>query len=95
VSTWLGEDCPSFDYGGYVVGEEIFEAKLLGKSSVRVPHLAAPHGEHVANAHKLKTLHITFPSNILSIRASWQVFRSSTKFFGNWIARMLKSLLST
>jgi nicotinate-nucleotide pyrophosphorylase (carboxylating) len=33
VSTWLGEDCPSFDYGGYVVGEEIFEAKLLGKSS--------------------------------------------------------------
>ena len=32
VSTWLEEDCPSFDYGGFVVGESIAEAKLLGKS---------------------------------------------------------------
>ncbi|KAM5480232.1 nicotinate-nucleotide diphosphorylase (carboxylating) [Microsporum canis] len=32
ISTWLEEDCPSFDYGGFVVGEVDGEAKLLGKS---------------------------------------------------------------
>ncbi|KAI4655901.1 hypothetical protein J4E93_000617 [Alternaria ventricosa] len=32
VSEWLEEDTPSFDYGGFVVGEELSEAKLLGKS---------------------------------------------------------------
>ncbi|KAF2707330.1 nicotinate-nucleotide pyrophosphorylase-like protein [Pleomassaria siparia CBS 279.74] len=32
ISEWLEEDTPSFDYGGFVVGEEISEAKLLGKS---------------------------------------------------------------
>ena len=35
VSEWLEEDTPSFDYGGFVVGEEVSEAKLLGKSEVR------------------------------------------------------------
>ena len=34
VSAWLEEDCPSFDYGGFVVGESTTEAKLLGKSTV-------------------------------------------------------------
>ena len=29
---WLEEDCPSFDYGGFVVGESMAEARLLGKS---------------------------------------------------------------
>ncbi len=32
VSAWLEEDCPSFDYGGFVVGQSPAEAKLLGKS---------------------------------------------------------------
>ena len=32
VSAWLEEDCPSFDYGGFVVGEATTEARLLGKS---------------------------------------------------------------
>jgi hypothetical protein len=36
VSEWLEEDTPSFDYGGFVVGEEVSEAKLLGKSEVRL-----------------------------------------------------------
>lgn len=31
VQTWLAEDTPSFDYGGYVVGEAEREAFLLGK----------------------------------------------------------------
>lgn len=35
ISEWLEEDTPSFDYGGFVVGEEMSEAKLLGKSEVR------------------------------------------------------------
>jgi len=34
VAEWLEEDAPSFDYGGFVVGNEISEAKLLGKSKV-------------------------------------------------------------
>lgn len=32
ISSWLTEDCPSFDYGGYVVGEELKEASLWCKS---------------------------------------------------------------
>ncbi|KAI4193435.1 MAG: hypothetical protein LQ346_003931 [Caloplaca aetnensis] len=32
VTEWLEEDCPSFDYAGFVVGEEVKEARLLGKS---------------------------------------------------------------
>ena len=33
VSSWLEEDCPSFDAGGFVVGERPGEAHLLGKSA--------------------------------------------------------------
>lgn len=36
ISAWLEEDCPSFDYGGFVVGESDGEARLLGKSAVRI-----------------------------------------------------------
>ncbi|KAH9463901.1 hypothetical protein Pst134EA_015981 [Puccinia striiformis f. sp. tritici] len=32
VTDWLREDTPSFDYGGFVVGESQQEAQLLGKS---------------------------------------------------------------
>jgi nicotinate-nucleotide pyrophosphorylase (carboxylating) len=35
VTSWLEEDTPSFDYGGFVVGDDEAEAKLLGKSTVR------------------------------------------------------------
>jgi hypothetical protein len=34
VRRWLAEDCPSLDYGGFVVGDKPTEAKLLGKSPV-------------------------------------------------------------
>lgn len=34
IAEWLEEDTPSFDYGGFVVGEEMAEARLLGKSAV-------------------------------------------------------------
>ncbi|GAA6064569.1 hypothetical protein JCM10212_005631 [Sporobolomyces blumeae] len=32
ISSWLAEDTPSLDYGGFVVGEGIEEATLWGKS---------------------------------------------------------------
>lgn len=33
VTAWLAEDTPSFDYGGYVVGEVQRTAYLLGKGN--------------------------------------------------------------
>lgn len=33
ITEWLAEDCPSFDYGGFVVGEELKEASLWCKTS--------------------------------------------------------------
>lgn len=33
VSHWLDEDTPTFDYGGFVVGEHPAEARLLAKST--------------------------------------------------------------
>ncbi|KAK0544017.1 nicotinate-nucleotide diphosphorylase (carboxylating) [Tilletia horrida] len=32
LHAWFAEDCPSFDYGGYVVGESILSATLYAKS---------------------------------------------------------------
>ncbi|KAJ7178946.1 Quinolinate phosphoribosyl transferase [Mycena filopes] len=33
VTAWLAEDTPSFDYGGFVVGEAVREAYLFGKGN--------------------------------------------------------------
>lgn len=33
ITAWLAEDCPSFDWGGFVVGEAPRTAHLLAKSS--------------------------------------------------------------
>jgi len=33
ITAWLAEDCPSFDYAGFVVGDAAGEARLLGKSA--------------------------------------------------------------
>ena len=33
ITQWLQEDVPSFDYGGYIVGEKIDRAILWGKTS--------------------------------------------------------------
>lgn len=35
IQRWFAEDTPSFDWAGYVVGEEEQEAILWGKSGVR------------------------------------------------------------
>ena len=42
VAEWLEEDCPSFDYGGFVVGEKLAEANLLGKSPVSLTWIFEP-----------------------------------------------------
>ena len=34
IERWFAEDTPSFDWAGFVVGEEEQEAWLLGKSGV-------------------------------------------------------------
>lgn len=34
ITAWLAEDTPSFDYGGFVVGEQESEAFLFGKQDV-------------------------------------------------------------
>lgn len=33
ITAWLAEDTPSFDYGGFVVGSDPAEARLLAKSA--------------------------------------------------------------
>ena len=43
VTTWLQEDCPSFDYGGFVVGETVETATLFGKSIVPPPRRVTAH----------------------------------------------------
>lgn len=50
ISEWLEEDTPSFDYGGFVVGEEISEAKLIGKSEVGIHFLSCQYGLKVVRA---------------------------------------------
>ena len=42
ISSWLDEDTPSFDYGGFVVGEAPREAFLLGKGSQRAVLAGTP-----------------------------------------------------
>ena len=37
ITSWLQEDCPSFDYGGFVVGDTPETATLYGKSKVCPP----------------------------------------------------------
>ena len=37
IASWLHEDCPSFDYGGFVVGEDHKTATLYAKSPVILP----------------------------------------------------------
>ena len=42
ITPWLAEDTPSFDYGGFVVGDVEREAFLLGKGSQRAVLAGVP-----------------------------------------------------
>ncbi|KAJ5358082.1 Aldolase-type TIM barrel [Penicillium brevicompactum] len=54
ITAWLEEDCPSLDYGGFVVGESEGEARLLGKSKVNQTytptHVCQPKGQAKRNS---------------------------------------------
>lgn len=47
VIAWLEEDTPSFDWGGYVVGEAEREAFLLGKGKTSAVLAGVPFAEKV------------------------------------------------
>lgn len=47
ITAWLAEDAPSFDYGGYVVGEAEREAWLLGKGKQSAVLAGAPFFEEI------------------------------------------------
>lgn len=51
VAEWLEEDTPSFDYGGFVVGDDMAEAKLLGKSEVRYLFFSPSHDSSLVFCH--------------------------------------------
>lgn len=58
VSEWLEEDCPSFDCGGFVVGEAPAEARLLGKSTVGLSVLSL--GKFLSPLHLLALLDLFY-----------------------------------
>ena len=47
ITEWLAEDIPSFDYGGFVVGEAQRSAHLLGKGKSEAVLAGAPFFEEV------------------------------------------------
>lgn len=49
VTAWLAEDTPSFDYGGYVVGEAHREAFLFGKGNSAAVLAGSPFFTEVFN----------------------------------------------
>jgi len=49
ITAWLAEDTPSFDYGGYVVGEVQRTAYLLGKGNSEAVLAGAPFFTEVFN----------------------------------------------
>lgn len=49
VQAWLAEDTPSFDYGGYVVGEVEREAFLLGKGKEAAVLAGVPFVDEIFN----------------------------------------------
>ena len=47
ITEWLAEDVPSFDYAGFVVGEDEREAYLFGKGKQRAVLSGVPFFEEV------------------------------------------------
>ena len=47
VGSWLAEDTPSFDYGGYIVGEVLREAFLFGKGSQPAVLAGSPFADEI------------------------------------------------
>lgn len=78
IANWLEEDCPSLDYGGFVVGESEGEARLLGKSKV------CPTNPLITSMQLMD----------FSNRVSLQVLHSSTRSSHNLDARTFTTHIS-
>jgi hypothetical protein len=74
ITSWLAEDTPSFDYGGFVVGEGEEEATLWGKSEVRICCIEGGDGGELTTW-------------VLLIRVYWRVALSSMRSLLSWAAR--------
>jgi hypothetical protein len=75
ITAWLEEDAPSFDYGGFVVGDEMSEARLLGKSKVR------DNSDSPSAACKRQDVNVESPLTIRLIRGFWPECPSSRRSF--------------
>ena len=93
IQRWFAEDTPSFDWAGYVVGEEEQEAILWGKSGVRLCQLHRDRLDTMM-AHQAPLLVSCWSTVevILTTRASWPGCRSLTKSWRMPDARELASL---
>lgn len=76
ITSWLDEDTPSFDYGGFVVGEDEAEARLLGKSEVSTTHTISSSEKTTPHVHRWRIL--MWALNAIS-RELWLECLSSTK----------------
>lgn len=85
ITRWLAEDTPSFDFGGFVVGEELQLAELLGKgkTEVRRPVFASETEGSPAHHH------------FSSCRRSSLAFHLSTRSSPSSVARPLLLLRSS
>lgn len=88
ITDWLEEDCPSFDYGGFVVGESEGEARLLGKSEVsQIVQSFTDSDCRPADRQLSAHLRYSIPCTNTMHRASSPASPSSTKSFPNSAAR--------
>jgi len=59
IASWLEEDTPSFDYGGFVVGEAPRDAFLLGKGSKRAILAGVPFVNEIFRLLDCTYVHVT------------------------------------
>jgi hypothetical protein len=101
IQRWFAEDTPSFDWAGYVVGEEEQEAILWGKSGVchcskRLHYAgsirAGARGTEVAYTRfQIANCRLACHGRELTCRASWPECPSLTRSWHTLAARELPS----
>lgn len=82
ITAWLHEDTPSFDYGGFVVGQGSEEATLWGKSEVSSIEPLTPATQGYGSS-------CQDPTGDHPSRVSWLESRFSTRSLPSWDARTL------
>ena len=88
VQSWLEEDCPGFDYAGYVVGDFRAEASIIGRSPVRDRPISFKMRK--INDLMMHQIPIRYGLEISGVYSCYREYlldyRSSMRFFANWIA---------